>query len=85
MVIEQTALLKYMTSVIIEICAVRAYNPHFKEYDICAWKDIIDVFAMKISCLYGMSDMMEYEQYSSEVTPSEIYAMEAKEAENKDM
>lgn len=65
------------------ISAVRAYNPHFKEYDICAWKDIIDVFAMKISCLYGMSDMMEYEQYSSEVTPSEIYAMEAKEAEKQ--
>lgn len=61
--------------------AARAYNPHFKEYDIDVWKDIIGVFAMKVSCLYEMPDMMEYEKYSVEVTPSEIYAMEAKKAE----
>ena len=61
--------------------ATRAYNPHFKEYDIDAWKEIIDVFAMKVSCLYKMSDTMEYEQYFSEVTQSEIYTLESKEAE----
>lgn len=59
--------------------AVRAHNPHFKDYDINVWKDIIDVFAMKITCLYEIDDMMEYEQYSSEVTPSKVYALEAKE------
>ena len=65
------------------VSAARAYNPHFKEYDIAAWKDIIDVFAMRISCLYKNVDMIEYAQYFGEVTPSAIYAMEAKEAEKQ--
>ena len=61
--------------------AARAHNPHFKEYDIDAWKDIIDVFAMRISCLYEIPNTMEYEQYSGNVTPGNIYAAELKEAE----
>ena len=65
------------------ISATRTYNPQFKKYDIGAWKNIIDVFVMKVSCLYKMSDMMEYEQYFAEVTPIEIYAREAKEAERQ--
>ena len=65
------------------ISASRAYNPHFKEYDINIWKDLIDVFVMRISCLYKILDRMEHEQYSNKVTPAEIYAMEQKEAENQ--
>lgn len=65
------------------VSAARAYNPHFKEYDIDAWKSIIDVFAMRISCLYDIPDIMEYEQYSIKVRPSEIYLMEVKEAERQ--
>lgn len=65
------------------ISAARAYNPRFKEYDITIWKNIIDIFAMRVSCLYGMTDVMKYEQYSNEVTPSEIYAMEEKETEKQ--
>lgn len=61
--------------------AVRAYNPHFKEYDFSVWKDIIDVFAMRISCLYKKSDVMEYEQYFEEVTPGNIYDLEVLETE----
>ena len=60
--------------------ATRAYNPHFKEYDIDVWKDIINVFAMRISCLYEIPGEMEYKKYFEEVTPSEIYAVEAKES-----
>ncbi len=63
--------------------AAKAHNPHFKEYDIDAWKVIIDVFAMRISCLYEIPNMMEYEQYSGKVMPSEIYAMEVKAAEKQ--
>mgnify|MGYP004502509473 CR=1 FL=1 len=61
--------------------AVRACNPHFKEYDFSVWKDIIDVFAMRISCLYKKSDVMEYEQYFEEVTPGNIYDLEVLETE----
>lgn len=46
-------------------------------------EDIIDVFAMKISCLWKMSDIMRYEQHLGEVTPNEIYVMEAKETEKE--
>ena len=54
-----------------------------KADDFDTWKEIIDVFAMRISCLFGLSDTVEYEQYSYEVTPYEIYAMEEKESENQ--
>ncbi len=60
------------------VSAERAYNPHFKEYDIGVWKDIIDVFAMRVSCLYELSDTMDYEQYSREVMPDGIYMLEVK-------
>lgn len=43
----------------------------------------MDVFAMRVSCLYGMAETMKYEQYSNEVTPSEIYVMEEKETEKQ--
>lgn len=65
------------------VSATRALNPHFKEYDIDIWKDIIDVFAMKVSCLYKLSDTMEYAQYFEEVTPGQIYVMEVQEAERQ--
>lgn len=58
---------------------IRANNPHFKEYDIDIWKGIIEVFAWKVSCLYKMEDIMEYEQYSNNVTPNETYQLEIKE------
>lgn len=63
--------------------ASRAHNPHFKEYDIGAWKDIINVFAMRISCLNEVPDIMKYEQYSRTITPGTIYDMELKEADMK--
>ncbi|MFR3981615.1 MAG: hypothetical protein ACLTY0_01160 [Lachnospiraceae bacterium] len=65
------------------VSATRALNPHFKEYDIDIWKDIIDVFAMKVLCLYKLSDTMEYAQYFEEVTPGQIYVMEVQEAERQ--
>lgn len=43
------------------VSSLRSYNPHFKEYDFDTWKDIIDVFAMRVSCLLGLSDTVEYE------------------------
>lgn len=63
--------------------ASRSYNPHIKDYDIGTWKDIINVFAMRISCLFGLSDTMEYEMYSRDVSPYEIFSLEEKEAEKQ--
>ncbi|MBR1634997.1 MAG: hypothetical protein IJ682_08070 [Lachnospiraceae bacterium] len=58
--------------------SVRSANPHFREYDYEIWKDIIDVFAMRVSCLFGSVDTLEYERYSEEARPYNIYVQEEK-------
>lgn len=58
--------------------AIRAVNPQFKGYDFENWKDIIDVFAMRASCLFGSADTLEYEYYSEKISPYEVYVREAK-------
>ena len=62
------------------VSSVRSANPHFKEYDYEIWKSIIDVFAMRVSCLFGSADTLEYERYSETARPYEIYLLEEKEA-----
>ena len=61
------------------ISTERAYNPNFKEYDIELWKEIVNVFAMRVSCLLDLPRTLEYEQYRDVVTPSKIYALESGE------
>lgn len=58
------------------ISSNRSHNPHFKDYDINVWKDIVGVFIMRLSCLYGLADVMSYDVYSNEVRPCDIYGME---------
>lgn len=74
--IEKQALIDYKN-----ISAERSLNPHLKKYDIDVWKDIIGVFAMRVFCLLDLPDTMEYELYSSEATPSQIYAVEVEKGE----
>ncbi len=62
------------------VSSVRSANPHFKEYDYEGWKDIIDVFAMRLSCLLGSTDTLEYETYTETARPYDIYVLEEKEA-----
>jgi len=59
--------------------SVRSANPRFKENDYEIWKDIIDVFAMRVSCLLGSADTLEYETYSETASPYDIYVLEEKE------
>lgn len=47
-------------------------------YDIEIWKDIIDVFAMRVSCLLGIEKTIEYKDYSEQITPYEIQKIEEK-------
>ncbi len=63
--------------------SVRSVNPQFKKYDYEIWKNIIDVFAMRVSCLFGSSDTLEYEKYSETVTPYEIHVLEERETGNQ--
>ena len=64
-----------------KVSSVRSANPQFKEYDYEIWKDIIDVFALRLSCLFGLVDTMEYEKYSEITGPYDIYVLEKKETQ----
>lgn len=65
------------------ISAERAYNENFKEYNFNLWKEIVNVFAMRVSCLLDLSRTLEYEQYRDVVTPSRIYDLEEKESQKE--
>jgi hypothetical protein len=67
-------LVKYKT-----LSSTHSFNPHFRDYDIDNWKEIIDVFAMRISCLLGQSDVVSYEQYLELASPYNIYICEENE------
>ena len=58
------------------LSAVHSVNPHFKDYNIDIWKGIIDVFAMRISCLFKNKNVFEYEKYSEVVNSFEVYKCE---------
>lgn len=61
------------------VSAERAIYPQFKNYDFDIWKEAIDVFSMKISCLMGRSDLMDYELYTEKVDPYEIFKLQENE------
>lgn len=70
--IEEIKDYKYMS-------AVRSVYPRFNDYDITVWKKLIEVFAMRISCLMNQEQVIAYEQYVELVNPFEIYKWEENE------
>ena len=60
------------------LSAIRAMNPQFREYDYEIWKDIIDIFSMKVSCLFGFNETVDYEHYMNIVSPFGIFSLERK-------
>ncbi len=67
------------------LSAFRSVNPHFREYGYENWKDIIDVFAMRVSCLFDFADTLEYEKYTELVNPGVIYLLEEKKTWAEDV
>ena len=65
------------------VSAERSFLPSFKDYDITVWKSLIDVFAMRISCLMGGDSAITYEQYTEVVSPFSIYKMEENEIQEQ--
>ena len=61
------------------VSAERSFHPGFKDYDIIVWKSLIEVFAMRLSCLVDSDSTITYEQYADEVSPVAIYRMEEEE------
>ena len=46
-------------------------------------RESIDVFAMRVSCLVGSADTVEYEHYSEKISPYQIYACEEKKTQEE--
>lgn len=61
------------------VSAERSFHPGFKDYDITVWKNLIEVFAMRLSCLADSDSVITYEQYVDAVSPVAIYRMEEEE------
>ena len=64
------------------VSANRSFNPHFKDYNINIWKNVIEVFAMRVSCLMDNANIINYKEYEENVNPFVIYKMEEKEIKN---
>lgn len=52
-----------------------------KADDFDIWKEIVDVFAMRVSCLLGQSDVVSYEKYLETASPYDIYICEENETD----
>lgn len=59
-----------------KVSSARTFNPNFRDYNFDTWKEIIDVFAMRISCLLGQLNVVSYEQYLETASPYDIYICE---------
>ena len=62
--------------------AKRSFYPNFKVYNITIWKNLVEVFAMRISCLMDSDNTIAYEQYVEGVNPFQIYKMEKPQLQN---
>lgn len=58
------------------VSATRSFHPQFKEYGFVTWRDLIDVFSMRLSCLMNQENTISYEQYIETVSPHVIYKLE---------
>ena len=58
------------------ISSRNSLNPHFRDYDIDVWKEIIDVFSMRISCLLGNAQVISYDKYLDTARPNDIFMYE---------
>ena len=65
------------------VSAERSFHLGFKDYDITVWKSLIEVFAMRISCLMEGDSMITYEQYTEAGSPFSIYKMEENELQEQ--
>lgn len=55
------------------ISANRSFSVECARYNYQNWKDLLNVFLMKISCLFECEENMSYEFYCEEVNPMTIY------------
>lgn len=57
--------------------AARTNYPQFEKHNFDIWKEVINVFSLRISCLMNQTDTIDYIQYTESINPGEIRKMEA--------
>lgn len=61
------------------LSAARSIYPQFKAYNFEIWKNVVDVFSMRLSCLMKQKNIISYEQYVETTSPYEILKLEEQE------
>lgn len=61
------------------VSAARSVYPQFNVYNFEIWKEVIDVFSMRISCLMNQENTVSYEQYVETISPHKIQKQEERE------
>lgn len=53
--------------------AVNNLHTAIRDYTYMDWCDVLDVFAMRVSCLFGYEEVISFEKYREHVSPLTIY------------
>ncbi|MBE5874491.1 MAG: hypothetical protein E7287_08805 [Lachnospiraceae bacterium] len=61
------------------LSAEHSIYPQFNTYSFEIWKDVIEVFSMRLSCLVNQAGTISYDQYVEKINPLEILKLEEKE------
>lgn len=61
-----------------QISAKHAEYPDFRKYTFEIWKEALNVFLMRISCLYNKDGILRYDDYKTNVSPIELYRWQRK-------
>ncbi len=60
------------------MAAERGAAPNFRDFQFWDWKDAINVFAMRVSCLMGGKEVISFREYVDTVFPESVFAAQGK-------
>lgn len=60
-------------------------NTGIMNYDFPKWREVVNVFAMRVSCLFGQNMVISFAEYRKKVTPLDIYERQKKYIEQEEI
>ena len=55
------------------ISAANARMARFERYEIDHWEEVLEVFALRVSCLFGKESVLSFQEYRDNVNPNSIF------------
>lgn len=55
------------------ISAANSWMARFERYGMDHWEKILEVFAMRVSCLFGKENVLSFQEYRDKVDPGSIF------------